>query len=428
MAVGVAEVDITPDRPIRLTGYGNRKTPSEGVRQKLRAKALAVGTDRPAILLTTDLIGISRQLADEVAGRLAKAGIPRPQVAVTSTHTHTGPSLAGTLPFIFSTPVTPEQAATIDKYSADLVNKLERVALDALAARQPAQVAWSTGTVRFAANRRVLKDGKWTGFGVNPAGPVDHDLPVLTVRDARGTLRAVLVSYACHATTLEGGDNFVHGDWPGAAQALLEQRHPGIVALIAVGTGADSNPNPRGGGIADVETHAREVADEVDRLLAQPAKPLTTPPEANFRYIDLSLTRIPAREDLQRQSSAQDAAGAYARAMLERLAKGGLPDRIQYPVQVWRWGNDLGMVFLGGEVVADYGLRLKRELDASKLWVNAYSNDVAFYVASRRMIPEGGYEVDRSMVYYGVPGVLAEDTEERIIGAVRAWLKGFERR
>jgi hypothetical protein len=62
------------------------------------------------------------------------------------------------------------------------------------------------------------------------------------------------------------------------------------------------------------------------------------------------------------------------------------------------------------------------------LWVNAYSNDVAFYVASRRMIPEGGYEVDRSMVYYGVPGVLAEDTEERIIGAVRAWLKGFERR
>ena len=61
------------------------------------------------------------------------------------------------------------------------------------------------------------------------------------------------------------------------------------------------------------------------------------------------------------------------------------------------------MVFLAGEVVADYGLRLKRELDPARLWVNAYSNDVAFYVASKRLIPEGGYEVDRSMVFYGQP-------------------------
>ncbi len=29
------------------------------------------------------------------------------------------------------------------------------------------------GTVGFAANRRVLKKGKWVGFGVNPNGPVD---------------------------------------------------------------------------------------------------------------------------------------------------------------------------------------------------------------------------------------------------------------
>jgi hypothetical protein len=76
------------------------------------------------------------------------------------------------------------------------------------------------------------------------------------------------------------------------------------------------------------------------------------------------------------------------------------------------------MVFLAGEVVADYGLRLKRELDASRLWVNAYTNDVAFYVASRRMIPEGGYEVDRSMVYYGHPAPFAPQTEDEIIRAV----------
>ena len=93
-----------------------------------------------------------------------------------------------------------------------------------------------------------------------------------------------------------------------------------------------------------------------------------------------------------------------------------------YPIQTWSFGDSLGMVFLAGEVVADYGLRLKRELDPSRLWVHAYSNDVAFYVASKRLIPEGGYEVDRSMVFYGLPARLADDTEDRIISTVRRLL------
>lgn len=54
----------------------------------------------------------------------------------------------------------------------------------------------------------------------------------------------------------------------------------------------------------------------------------------------------------------------------------------------------------------------------SRLWVNAYTNNVSFYVASQRMIPEGGYEVDRSMVYYGHPAPFAPQTEDQIIRAV----------
>jgi hypothetical protein len=105
--------------------------------------------------------------------------------------------------------------------------------------------------------------------------------------------------------------------------------------------------------------------------------------------------------------------------MLARLDRGdAIPASAPYPIQVWTFANDLAMVFLAGEVVADYSLRLKKELDAGRVWVNAYTNDVAFYVASRRMIPEGGYEVDRSMVYYGQPAPLAPQTEDSIVGAV----------
>lgn len=387
LLVGVSEVDITPEEPIRLTGYASRTVPSEGVRGRLWAKALAIG-DRQhvAVLIAADLIGVSAQIADDVARRLESHGIDRAHVAISVTHTHTGPSLSGVLRSIFTPPPPPDQQAVIQKYTRDLTGKLEQAAVAALADRQPASVGWTQGRAGFAANRRILKDGKWTGFGKDLSGVVDHDLPMLAVRAPDGRLRVVLVSYACHATTLEGKHNFVHGDWPAVAKELIQSRHPGAIAMVTIGTAGDADPNPRGGGLPDVERNAREVADEVDRLLQTPLKPLTAAPVARFRRIEL----------------------AFA----------GITQVAPYPVQTWTFGDALTMVFLGGEVVADYGLRLKRELDAARLWVNAYSNDVAFYVASRRMIPEGGYEVDRSMEYYGQPARLDESTEDRIVQTV----------
>jgi neutral ceramidase len=429
--IGVSQIDITPDEPIRLAGYGSRTAPSEGIGQRLWAKAIAFGNDqRPAVLITADLVGVPRDVTEDVARRLQKRGLERAQLAVAVTHTHTGPSLTGVLPYIFGTPIAAEQEAVIARYSRQLADKLEQAAIAALADRRPSRVAWAVGRVAFAANRRVLKDGKWTAFGIAPAGPVDHELPLLAVRGADGSLRAVLVSYACHATTLEAKHNAVHGDWPGAAQALIQQRHAGAVAMVAIGAGADANPNPRGGGLQDVDRHAEEVAEEVDRLLATPLRPVTESPVGRFRYVDLSFSRIPERGELAELARKTDTNGYYARSLLERLDRGErIPRTVAYPVQTWTYGDALAMVFLGGEVVADYGLRLKRELDSTRLWVNAYANDVAFYVASKRMIPEGGYEVDRSMVYYGQPGPLADSTEDLIVRTVRELLPaGFRQR
>ena len=275
--VGVAEIDITPTEAIRLTGYGNREQPTDDVRQRLWAKALAFGDDATAsVLIAVDLIGVPRALTEEVARRLGNT-VRREQFVICATHTHTGPSLAGVLPYIFNVPASAPQQQVIDSYTSALAGQLERVARAALADRRPARVSWSQGRAGFAANRRVIKDGKWTGFGVTPGGAVDHDLPMLAVHGTDGALRAVFVNYACHATTLEARDNFVHGDWPGVAKELIQQRHPGALALVAIGTGADANPNPRGGGLPDVQRNAAAVADEVDRLLAAPMRPLTSP-------------------------------------------------------------------------------------------------------------------------------------------------------
>jgi hypothetical protein len=115
--IGAAKIDITPDHPIRLTGYGGRKTESEGVEQKIWAKALAIGgltaapTRRPsddsaqrlvdepakqdlAILITVDNLGIGWDTTQEVAARLAKkVGLKPERLAICASHTHTGPML-----------------------------------------------------------------------------------------------------------------------------------------------------------------------------------------------------------------------------------------------------------------------------------------------------------------------------------------------
>ena len=84
------------------------------------------------------------------------------------------------------------------------------------------------------------------------------------------------------------------------------------------------------------------------------------------------------------------------------------------PIHVWRFGDQFSMVFLGGEVVADYALRIRRELPAAT-WISSYCDDVFGYVASERMRDEGGYEVDESMIYYNQPGRWSTGTEEVVL-------------
>src|SRR5687767_6666715 len=69
--VGVARVDITPDYPVRLCGYAARKTPSEGVEQKLWAKAMAIGgDDELAIIVTVDNTAVGANVTEEIARRM----------------------------------------------------------------------------------------------------------------------------------------------------------------------------------------------------------------------------------------------------------------------------------------------------------------------------------------------------------------------
>ena len=192
--IGLARIDVTPSYPVRMTGYSNRKTEFEGVEQSLWAKALAIGSDAqgPAVLITLDNLGVPGSMTDEVASRLkSKHGIRRQRFVICASHTHCAPALAGIAPMIFVGELSDEHRQHIERYTRELTDKLEQVALAALAARKPGRLSWAQGSVDFAVNRRRIKDGK-VSFGITPwpAGPVDHSLPVLRVTDRMGSCAA----------------------------------------------------------------------------------------------------------------------------------------------------------------------------------------------------------------------------------------------
>lgn len=414
--VGAARVDITPDYPIRLTGYAARKKESEGVAQHLWARALAIGSDEenPAILITVDNCGVPAGVRNEVLEKLrAQVHLSSERLAICSTHTHSGPWLEGFAPNIFGAPIPREEQARVHRYTRELSEALEKVALDALKARAPAHLTWGRTEAGFAANRRTK------------GGPVDHDLPLLLVTAPDGRLRALFTSYACHCTTLGGDFNQLCGDWAGFAAEALEQGHAGAVAMIGLGCAGDANPAPRGT-LALAREHGKEIAAAIEPFLVRAASPiaerllpLTGKLESRIEPIELPLDTLPSRAQWEQLATETNYVGGHARLNLARLDRGEtLPTKIPYLVQTWNFSNQLAMVFLAGEVVVDYSLRLKREFDTSRLWVNAYANDVPCYIPSERVLKEGGYEGGGAMVYYDLPTRFAAGVEDRIISTV----------
>ncbi len=417
--LGAARVDVTPTEPIRLTGYASRKTSHQGVEQKLWAKALAIGDDRsaarpggPVVLITLDNCGVSEGTWREVRQRLERlAGLGPGCVVIASSHTHSAPATKDWAPNIFVQDLTAEEQGAIDRYTANLIAQLEQVALTALRARQPGRLSWTQGRAGFAGNRRTQ------------GGPVDPALPVLKAEKTDGELIALVANYACHCTTIGGEFNRACGDWAGYAQEAIEQVAPGAVALVTIGCGADANPSPRGGadfGLALARLHGDEIGSEMKRLLGLTFSPLKTAPLAKTQEIELPFGPHFTREQWLARSTNNGIVGYHAKKWLARLERGeALPNGLYYPITSWSFGDDLSMVFLPGEVVVDYALRLKRELDRSRLWVTAYANYVPCYIPSRRILAEGGYEAEDSLWYYDRPARISTNAEDRIVSTVR---------
>ena len=420
LRAGLAKVIITPPKPIMMAGYAARTKPSESKYHDIYAKALIIaddndnGTNR-MVLITTDILGYSRELAEMVAETAAqKYGIKREQIMFNASHTHTGPIIRQNL--VGAMQVDAEQATIIHEYAQFLHDRIIWVIGQAMKDLSSAKISIGHGTGNFAVNRREKNEAGNVVIGVNKNGVVDQDVPVLLIETQREKLRGIVFGYACHNTTLTAQFYQISGDYAGFAQQEIETKHPGTIAMFVMGCGADVNPNPRST-LELAQQHGSSLASMVDQIIDGKMSSIKGDVKVKFERVMLPFGTLPTKEALEAQlKDANVYKKKQADRMLGRLIRDGkLPSEYPYPIQIFHIGDDFTLIGLGGEVVTDYALRLKKELGTKGLWIAGYSNDVMAYIPSARMFAEGGYEVVDSMIYYDQPTSWKPEIEEIII-------------
>jgi len=417
---GVARKNITPDSSIYLSGYAARNRPSDGILHNIWAKALVIGEDDAIsiIIVTIDVIGLSHELSEEIAERvIEKHGIDRSRLLLNTSHTHSAPVIWPSLVSMFE--LSQHDLQTIIKYNSKLADDIVDVIDMAVLDLKPANLYVAHGSADIAINRRQTTD-KGVVIGVNREGPVDSDVPVIKVETPDGKIRALLFGYACHNTTLDIYQ--VNGDYAGFAQIEIEKANQGVTAMFIAGCGADQNPYPRRT-VEAAARHGKSLADAVQKVLSGEFKPVRPPVRTYFT--ETTLEFVPYDPEQYKKDILGDNRFKRRRAsfILEALDKGYDISTISYPVQAVRFNNDFTILALAGEVVVDYSINTKSRYPNENLFVAGYSTEVQCYIPSLRVLKEGGYEAEDSMIYYCLPGPFAENVEGKVFAAIDLVMK-----
>jgi hypothetical protein len=212
----------------------------------------------------------------------------------------------------------------------------------------------------------------------------------------------------------------VSGDYMAYAREHIEAAFPGVKAAYLTGFGADINPSPRG-----LLIHARqnglELGGTVAGVLNRPMRPVDGRLRRAYARIELPLAPSPSRERLVQDTQSTD---PYMRKRAETwlgwLDSGQQLQRsVGCPMEVVRLGDDVTFFVLAGEVVVDYAIRIRREFAADNPWPVGYAFEVPCYVPTHRILKEGGYEADTSLIYYGIYGPLLGRSEDMILEKFR---------
>lgn len=245
---------ITPPAELLPRLRGLKQHRFSGVMDDLYVRAIAIGTARSrALILSFDMTTAPcTQVFLEHLSR--KLNVPLAQILFFSIHTHAVPFNA--IDMEEREQQSEETLAASEEYTRFLHEQTALAAEEALASMRLARMgyAWGESDVNVVRLQEyTYRDEAGRPFpvcnlGADVTRPADRTLFALRVEELSGAPIAFLVNYAMHnvATIWNDFDGTggmgISSDIGGRVSRLLEQEHPGSVAVWSSGAAGDLNP------------------------------------------------------------------------------------------------------------------------------------------------------------------------------------------
>jgi hypothetical protein len=402
LKVGFAEMDITPPLGIRMAGFFEDRM-VEGIHDPLYARAMALDNgEHPLILITCDLLSLRNATAGRVREATAAAtGVALDSIAVSTTHTHTGPATTST----FGRLPDPD-------YVERLVRDLPVAAKAAWDSRRPAKLGVGWGFEgRLSHNRRfmmrstgqvVMHPPKGSTDILYQEGKVDPEVGVISAQAQDGTPLGCLLNFACHVNVVGGSE--VSADYPGQFAAAMKARQgQEHVALFANGCCGNLcqidvyDPDRNDWGHEWSRHMGERLADDVLRVEAEMEFQDDVKLDSRLVVTELPMRRIPdslldwARQVRETPELQNIVDSAYAEMAFELREEVRRRPTFAATIQALRVG-DVGVALLPGEIFVEHGLEIKLRSPARRTFVVELANGVVGYVPTREAFAGGGYE------------------------------------
>lgn len=418
LRAGAAAVDITPTQfPMNMPG-GFSANMAEKAHDPFHSRALVLDDGNTQVaLVVVDNLGAGPDVLNEAKALASeKTGIPRDKMLISSTHTHSGPSLN-------------TRSEVSAAYYRRFVEGVAASIAQAHAALKPAALgAGASPLADEVFNRRwYVKDGKMplnpfgrldrvkTNPGTSPevierpAGPTDPDITILSVQDSKRRPLALYANYALHYV---GGtpQGQMSADYFGEFARLMPSRVRGddsFVAMMSNGASGDINNIPFG-----VTRPPREPFEQI-RVVAQKAADTAWlawrgidkhRPDIRIGMVERDVTlryRKPGPQEVAEARAIVAIKDKEAIAKLPRLAQNYARNTINayerpeetltVKIQAVRLG-DFALCAIPFEVFVEIGLDLKKRSPFSRTLVVGLANGRHGYLPTLEQHPLGGYE------------------------------------
>ncbi|EPR66580.1 Alkaline ceramidase domain protein [Cyclobacterium qasimii M12-11B] len=400
---------------------------TQNIHDDTHARGLVLDDGQTKIaIVTLDLCMVYRETLDKAKKRAAEyTDIPVENMLISAIHTHSG----GTACAVFGSTPDPDYLVFLEERAADAIiranNNLE-----------PAKIGWGVGHEPSEVfNRRwKMKDGiTFTNpFGgedkvrmnpgfenpdlVGPAGPIDSEVPIVSVQSIDGVPIAILANYSLHYVGgTKSGD--ISADYFGMFANSIGQmigadhKNPGFVGIMTNGTSGDIN-NINFGGTAPKKMQPYEKMEIVANTVAAEAYkvyqdityhdwvPLASaqtevrlgvrkPDAAELKRAKKILAEVEGEKLLNRDE-------LYAR---ETVFLNDYPDKKDLILQAFQIG-DLAITAVPCEVFVEIGLEIKEKSPFGQTFSISLANGYNGYLPTPQHHEWGGYETWRARSSY----------------------------